>query len=92
MTEIGRYQSRPEVGIHNIELVGDRVYLSYYQDGIRVVDLSTPEQPREVAHYNTWDPETAPGASFEGAVGVRVAAGLVFAADSERGLVILRER
>ncbi len=91
MTELGRYQSRPEVGIHNIELVGERAYIAYYQDGVRVVDLSDPTAPREVAHYNTWDPETAGGGAFEGALGIRVVDGLIYVADSERGLLIFRE-
>ncbi|MBA2543306.1 MAG: hypothetical protein H0V17_26930 [Deltaproteobacteria bacterium] len=91
MTEIGRYQTRKEVGIHNIQMVGDRVYLSYYQDGIRIVDIADPTQPTEVAHFNTWDPETSFGSAFEGAVGVRVANDHVFVADIARGLLILSE-
>ena len=89
--ELGRYQSRPEVGIHNFELIGDRAYIAYYQDGVRVVDLSDPTRPREVAHYNTWDPETASSGPFSGALGIRVVDGLIYVADSERGLLILRE-
>jgi hypothetical protein len=92
MTQLGRYQSRPEVGIHNFELHGDRAYIAYYQDGVRIVDLANPAQPREVAHYNTWDPEASPGATFEGAIGIRVVDGLIYVADSQRGLLILRER
>ncbi len=88
---IGRYQSRPEVGIHNIEVVGDRAYIAYYHDGVRVLDLSDPTQPRELAHHNTWDESTAPGGAFEGALGVRVANGLIYVADDLEGLVILRE-
>jgi hypothetical protein len=91
MTEIGRYQSRREVGIHNIELRGNRAYIAYYQDGIRVVDLTTPEQPIEIGHFNTWDPVTARGGPFEGAIGVRLANNLIFVADTDRGLIILRE-
>ncbi|MEO8700185.1 MAG: hypothetical protein ABI867_09080 [Kofleriaceae bacterium] len=88
---LGTYQSRREVGIHNIELVGDRAYIAYYQDGLRVIDLADPRLPREIAHYNTWNPDTAQGSAFEGALGVRVANGLVYVADDLRGLVILRE-
>ena len=90
MTELARYRTRKEVGIHNIELRGDRAFIAYYQDGVRVLDLSTPEQPREVAHFNTWQPATAPGGPFEGAIGIRLAGDLVYVADTERGLMILR--
>ncbi len=90
MKEIGRYQSRAEVGIHNMQLVGDRAYIAYYQDGVRVLDLSDPTQPREIAHYNTWDNATASGLPFEGALGITVVNDLIYVADSLRGLIILR--
>lgn len=89
--ELARYRTRPEVGIHNMEIVGDKAYVSYYQDGVRIVDLSDPTMPREVAHYNTWDDATATGAAFEGAVGARPYGGLVYVADAAQGLIILRE-
>ncbi|MCW5802720.1 MAG: hypothetical protein KIT31_10060 [Deltaproteobacteria bacterium] len=92
MKELGRYQSRPEVGIHNFELHGDRVYIAYYQDGVRIVDVSTPAKPKEVGFYNTLDYATAIGAPFEGALGIRVVDGLIYVADSNRGLIILREQ
>jgi len=91
MMDIGRYASRREVGIHNIEVHGTRAYISYYHDGIRIVDLADPTNPVEVAHYNTWDFETGFGAGFEGAVGVRKVGDYVYVADLERGLIILRE-
>lgn len=91
MQEIGRFRTRAEVGIHNILLVDDKAYIAYYQDGIRVVDLADPTAPREVGRYNTWDPETASGQAFEGAIGLAVIGDLVYVADSDRGLVILRD-
>ncbi|MEZ4399024.1 MAG: hypothetical protein R3B06_03350 [Kofleriaceae bacterium] len=93
MTEVGRWQTRPEVGIHNLEIVGTRAYVAYYQDGVRIVELADPAHPVEVAHYNTWDDATAPGGPFEGALGFRPGAGgLAYVADSEAGLIILREQ
>lgn len=93
LTELGRYQTRKQVGIHNFQLVGDKVYISYYQDGVRVVDLSVPAMPREVAHYNTWREESAYGGTFEGAIGIRVGGdGRIYVADLARGLLILEER
>lgn len=91
LDELSRFATRPEVGIHNILMVGDKAYIAYYQDGVRIVDLSTPTAPREVAHHDTWDFENAPGTSFEGAVGIRVVGDLVYVADSQRGLLIFRE-
>src|SRR5690606_22229146 len=31
LQQLGRYQSRPEVGIHNFEVHGTRAYIAYYQ-------------------------------------------------------------
>ena len=91
MDVIGQYQSRPEVGIHNIQLVGDKAYVAYYHDGVRVLDLSDPAQPTEIAHFNTWNVDTAPGGAFEAAIGVRVVNGTIYVADTLRGLLILSE-
>jgi hypothetical protein len=92
MKEIAHYQTRPEVGIHNFEVHGNKVYIAYYQDGVRIVDLSNPTSPTEVAHYNTWVEETAYGGAFEGALGIRKVGDLIYVADIERGLMIFREQ
>ena len=54
---------------------------------------STRRNPRLAAHYNTWRPESAPHAFFEGAVDVDVDedTGLIYLAESPRGLMIFRE-
>ena len=73
---------------------GTKVYLTYYQDGVRVLDVSDPSRPTQLGYYNTWDPQAdyTSSAFFEGAVGLDVdpARRLVFVADSPRGLLILR--
>lgn len=91
MHELAIYQTRPEVGIHYFEVHGDLVYVAYYHDGVRVVDMSNPLQPREIAHYNTWIEDGAYGGAFEGALAVRKVGNLIYVADLERGLLILRE-
>ncbi|WNG34953.1 hypothetical protein F0U61_15820 [Archangium violaceum] len=91
---IGEYRLRPGASIHNMELAGDRLYLAHYQDGVRVLDVSRPEHPREVAYYNTWR-ETDPyrGLSFfDGAIGIRRPGdGYLYAIDLSRGLLIFPE-
>jgi hypothetical protein len=37
--------------VHNAVIKGDRSYASWYSDGVRVVDLSDPRKPREVAWF-----------------------------------------
>jgi hypothetical protein len=91
MQEIGSYRSRKQVGIHNFELVGNKVYIAYYHDGVRVVDLSDPTAPKEVAHHPTWNEPTAYGGTFEGAIGIRVVGGRIYVADLTRGLLIFEE-
>lgn len=94
-TMLGSYQTRPEVSAHNILAHGERAYVTYYQDGLRILDLSDPYNPRKVAHYHTW-PGLAPGYGegfFEGAIGVDhdPTTGLIYLADTHRGLLILIE-
>ncbi len=95
MESIGTYKTRDWVSIHNIMAFGDKAYFSYYQDGIRVADVSDPTQPKLIGYFNTWDPQGPESTSgfFEGAVGIDVdlARKLVFVADSPRGLLILQD-
>jgi hypothetical protein len=95
MQPFAEWQTRPWISIHNIMVFGTKAYMTYYQDGVRVLDVSDPAHPAQIGYYNTWDPDaaTATGAFFEGAVGLDVDARrkLVFVADSPRGLLIRRD-
>jgi hypothetical protein len=60
---------------------------------LRVLDIADPGNPREVAHYNTWDPDDTEFMSvYDGAWGIHVdrERNLVYILDSSAGLVILR--
>jgi hypothetical protein len=37
--------------IHNPLLVGTEIYASWYTDGVRIIDVSDPANPRETAHF-----------------------------------------
>ena len=91
---IATYQTRPHVSVHNILATGPLAFVTYYQDGLRVLDLSRPQAPELVGHFHSWPGESADyGMSFyEGAIGVDydAATGRIYLADTHRGLFILQ--
>ncbi|HTJ43364.1 MAG TPA: hypothetical protein VL463_14765 [Kofleriaceae bacterium] len=92
-TSIAEWGTREEVSAHNIMAFGSRAYVAYYQDGVRVLDLSDPAHPQPIAWFDTWPGyDQDYGTSFyEGAIGIDVDldAKLVYVADSHRGLIVL---
>jgi len=95
MQPFAEWKTRDYVSIHNLMAFGSKAYFTYYQDGVRVLDLSDPVHPQQVGYYNTWDPQADYTSSdfFEGAVGLDVdlTRHLIFVADSPRGLLILSD-
>lgn len=92
--QAGSYKLRSEVSIRGLALSGSRLYVAHYQDGLRILDVSNPSEPREVGYYNTWrETDAGHGASFyEGLSAVKVPGdGYVYGADTARGLLIFRE-
>jgi hypothetical protein len=93
MAQIGSYATRPEVSVHNIMAIGEIGLITYYQDGLRVLDLSDPTAPAEVGHYQSWGgvAENNGRSFYEGAIGVDYdnATGRVYLADTHEGLLIL---
>ena len=95
MQPFAEWKTRDWISIHNIMAFGNKAYFSYYQDGIRVLDISDPSKPKLAGYFNTWDPQAAytGSAFFEGACGIDVDLQnkLIFVADLNRGLMILRD-
>ena len=74
--------------VHNPEVRGSTLYASWYNDGVRVIDISDPRNPRETAF---WVGEGAP----EGAPPVNIWSvvphgDLLVASDRDFGLYILK--
>jgi hypothetical protein len=94
MEEIGSYQTQEAVSVHNIMAYENLAFVTYYQDGLRVLDLSDPTDPREVAHYRTYDadaPYYSHSSIFEGAIGVDYdpTTRTIYVVDTHRGLIML---
>ncbi len=94
IVKIGEYKMRPQTSIHNMVLKDKRLYVAWYAEGLRVLDVSNPTQPKEIAYFNTYrdgDMSRA-GPLYLGAIGIRVPGdGYVYLVDLTRGLLIFRE-
>jgi len=96
--EVAKYEV-PEAGVHNIWIEGDRMYLGYYQAGLRVVDISGElrgdlyAQGREVARILTTDDDTMVP-NWPMAWGAQIFKGRIYSSDLNSGIWItqLRER
>lgn len=92
--EVARYEV-PEAGSHNLWVEDDKLYVAYYNAGLRVVDISGDlmgdlyRQGREIASFRTFDPEGfVPNAPM--AWGPQPYKGLVFVSDFDSGIWALR--
>jgi hypothetical protein len=86
---VSRFQTRRGTSIHNIEIAGNIAYVSYYLDGLRVIDLRDPARPREIGHYDTVAAADE-HSLFQGAWGVKVLDGRVFISDMQSGTFAFR--
>ena len=78
---------------HNGYVVGDRLYLSHYQRGLTVLDVSTPTEPRLTGFFDTFP--SGDDSSLHGAWGVYpfLPSGTLVVSnlDGAPGLFVLRE-
>ncbi len=74
---------------HNVHIRGNYAYLSHYVEGVKVLDISNPRDPVEVAYYDTY---SQPGEGFHGDWGVYpyFPSGTIAVSDIETGLYVFR--
>jgi len=94
ISQVAELVGREEVSLHKLVLVGTHLYVSYYQEGLRIFDVSNPLHPVQTAYYNTWRAsDVGRGDSFyDGVAGLQVPGdGFIYVTESARGLMIFRE-
>jgi hypothetical protein len=86
--QVGRFLSSVPAVIHNVHTLGDLVYIAYYTAGLRIVDVSEPRLPVEVAYADTSPFDTQ---NFQGAWGVFPYTGrsTAYVSDRQTGLWIV---
>jgi choice-of-anchor B domain-containing protein len=83
----------PEESIdHNLYVKGDRMYQSNYLSGLRILDISNPTEPEEVAHFDT-EPFGKNNAGFAGSWSnyPYFESGTIVVSSIDEGLFILKE-
>ena len=75
---------------HNPFVRGDHLYISYYQDGVQVYDITNPLDPVKVAYYDT-NPDNVIYTGYSNNWGVYpfFESGKVLASDRTKGLFVL---
>jgi len=94
-TSVGAFVTDPAHVVHNVHVRGDFAYVSWYLDGVLVLDVSDPTNPVEVGRYDTYD-EPAPSdggdedspLNFMGAWGIWPFGPHLAIGDMLRGLIL----
>lgn len=81
---------------HQPVVLGDRLYLAWYSDGVRVLDIADPTQPREVGFFVPAPQEPTVGDAGArprrpSVWGVFVRGDIILASDEQTGLYVLRD-
>ncbi|MFQ5628723.1 MAG: choice-of-anchor B family protein [bacterium] len=77
----------PTATVHNLQIIGDYAFLSYYTAGFRILDVSDPENPQEAERFDT---SFSSGEGFDGAFGVYAFAPSrnIYISDGQNGLFV----
>jgi choice-of-anchor B domain-containing protein len=76
---------------HNGFVRGNKYYLSNYERGVTILDLSDPLAPAELGYFDTFPSSTSSG--FNGVWGVYpyLPSGIIIASDIQGGLYVLKD-
>lgn len=89
--QVGQWTGNTRAIDHNGFVRGNRYYMSNYERGLTVLDITDPAQPIEVGYFDTFTPSNNP--SFNGAWGAYpfLPSGNILISDINSGLYILKD-
>jgi choice-of-anchor B domain-containing protein len=87
--KVAEYIAAPGSIPHNVLIDGTRMVVSHYTEGVHLLDVSNPEQPRRLGFYDTYP--GGPG-GFNGAWGAYIFPGsnLIVVSDINGGLFVIQ--
>ena len=75
--------------VHNIETYGNYAVIAHYTAGIRILNISNPSNPVEVAWYDTYPSSNS--TNFSGCWGVyKFSSGKIIGSDISNGLFVIK--
>jgi choice-of-anchor B domain-containing protein len=78
---------------HNLYVVGNLMYQANYKSGLRILDITDPENPKEVAYFNVAPyMETTPGYNGAWSVYPFFKSGTLIVSGIEQGLFMVKHR
>jgi len=86
--KVSQFIANPNSIAHNVLIDGDRLLLSHYTEGVYLLDVKNPEQPRVMGSYDTYP---GPSGGFNGVWGAYIfpASNLIVASDISGGLFVI---
>ena len=86
--KVTQFIANPAAIAHNVLIDGDRLLVSHYTEGVYLLDIRNPEQPRVIGSYDTYP---GPSGGFNGVWGAYIfpASNLIVASDISGGLFVL---
>ncbi|MDZ7266674.1 MAG: carboxypeptidase regulatory-like domain-containing protein [candidate division KSB1 bacterium] len=81
---VAEYETRPGAIIHNVYVRGRYAYMSYYCDGIRILDMLDPRRPVAVAAYDLNG--NGPCSGYSSTWGIYPFSRYIYASDMNLGL------
>jgi choice-of-anchor B domain-containing protein len=90
--QVGQWTGPTSAVDHNGYVRGNKYYMSNYERGLTILDISNPAIPVEVGFFDTFPDSNNP--AYNGAWGVYpfLPSGLILVSDIQSGLYILREQ
>ena len=89
---VKEYLSENTASDHNLYIVGDLMYQSNYNSGLRVLDISDVENPREVAFFDTVPGEDFPSMNGSWSNYPFFASGVIVVTSGSEGLFLVKKR
>ena len=75
--------------VHNVEIYGNYALVAHYTSGVRLLNISNPSMPQEIAWYDTYPQNN--GFTYDGCWGVYMfQSGKIIASDRSTGLYVLK--